>query len=105
MGLEVATYIADLVATNPLISDPVGQGDDHLRLLKSTVKNTFPNLGNRYARVIDTPLGYTVLASDNTALVEVPTASAGTITHTISLPAIASITAGFYVDVIAGGAK
>lgn len=45
MGLEVATYINGLVTTNPVgASDPVSQGDDHLRLLKTVLKNTFPNL-------------------------------------------------------------
>lgn len=41
MGLESATYISDLVATNPTASDGKSQGDDHLRLLKSTIKATF----------------------------------------------------------------
>lgn len=44
MGLETGTYINDLVSTNPTSSDPKSQGDDHLRLLKSTVKATFPNV-------------------------------------------------------------
>lgn len=44
MGLEAATYIESLTTTNPVSSDPVAQGDDHLRLLKSTLKNTFPGL-------------------------------------------------------------
>lgn len=44
MGLETGTYISDLVNTNPTSSDPKSQGDDHLRLLKSTVKATFPNV-------------------------------------------------------------
>ena len=42
MGLESATYINDLVDTNPLGSDPKSVGDDHIRLEKSTAKNTFP---------------------------------------------------------------
>ena len=46
MGLETGTYISDLVATNPVSSDPKSQGDDHLRLIKSTVKTTFPNVTN-----------------------------------------------------------
>ena len=37
MGLETATYISQLVATNPTSSDPVSQGDDHLRLIYDTV--------------------------------------------------------------------
>lgn len=45
MGLETATYINQLDATNPLGSDQKSQGDDHLRLIKSTIKNTFPNFG------------------------------------------------------------
>jgi hypothetical protein len=44
MGLESGTYISDLVATNPLGTDPKSQGDDHLRLIKSTIKTTFPNV-------------------------------------------------------------
>ena len=44
MGLESATYIDDLVITNPTSGDDPSAGDDHLRLIKSTVKNTFPNI-------------------------------------------------------------
>lgn len=43
MGLEVGTFVNDLVITNPVgATDPKSQGDDHLRLLKTTLKNTFP---------------------------------------------------------------
>lgn len=45
-GLETGTYISDLVATNPLSSDLASTADDHLRLIKSTVKATFPNINN-----------------------------------------------------------
>lgn len=44
MALETGTYISDLDALNPTATDPKAQGDDHLRLIKSTVKNTFPQL-------------------------------------------------------------
>jgi len=44
MALESATYIDDLVTTNPVGSDDKSQGDDHIRLLKSTIKATFPNV-------------------------------------------------------------
>ena len=44
MALESATYINQLVVTNPVASDPKSQGDDHLRLLKSTLQATFPNV-------------------------------------------------------------
>lgn len=42
MGLESATLISDLVATNPLASDPKSQGDDHIRMLKSVLQTEFP---------------------------------------------------------------
>ena len=44
MALETGTYISDLVSTNPVSNDPKNAGDDHLRLLKSTIKATFPNI-------------------------------------------------------------
>lgn len=45
MPLESATFINGLNASNPVgASDPKSQGDDHLRLIKSTLLNTFPSL-------------------------------------------------------------
>ena len=44
MPLETAQYINQLDAANPLGSDPIAAGDDHIRLVKSAVKATFPNI-------------------------------------------------------------
>ena len=45
MGLETGTFISDLVETNPVGSvDPKSQGDDHIRLIKATIRTTFPNI-------------------------------------------------------------
>lgn len=44
MALETATYISDLNSSNPPGADNVSQADDHLRLIKSTVKATFPSI-------------------------------------------------------------
>ena len=44
MGLETASYISQLVDTNPVVGDPVGEGDDHLRLIKTVLQTQFPNL-------------------------------------------------------------
>lgn len=44
MALESSTYINGLVATNPTSSDNISDGDNHIRLLKSTIKATFPNV-------------------------------------------------------------
>lgn len=46
MALETGTYISDLVATNPTGADDRSTADDHLRLIKATIKNTFPNINN-----------------------------------------------------------
>ena len=45
MALESATHISDLVATNPVgATDTKSTLDDHIRLIKSTLKATFPNV-------------------------------------------------------------
>ncbi len=43
MGLESGSYIDDLVPTNPTSADKRRFGDDHLRLIKQILLNTFPN--------------------------------------------------------------
>jgi hypothetical protein len=45
MSLESTTTIAGLVAANPAATDPFHQGDDHLRLVKTVLKTTFPGSG------------------------------------------------------------
>ena len=44
MALETGTYINSLVATNPVATDGLSAADDHMRLIKSTVKASFPNI-------------------------------------------------------------
>ncbi len=44
MGLETGTFIDDLVVTNPLGTDDRSSADDHMRLLKSVLKNSFPQV-------------------------------------------------------------
>lgn len=53
MALESASYISDLVSSNPAGSDTLAQADDHIRLTKGVIKNTFPNIN---AQVTSTPL-------------------------------------------------
>src|SRR5512139_4277333 len=44
MSLEAYTgNISDLVDSNPTPTDPKSQGDDHLRGIKYTLKQSFPN--------------------------------------------------------------
>lgn len=79
MGLETATYIGDLVSTNPLSGDFKSEGDDHLRLLKATLQATFPGLLGAAWRV-QNKVGYTVVAGDNMTLIR--STGAGTIALT-----------------------
>ena len=49
MGLETGTYISELVSANPTATDPISQGDDHLRLIKTVLKNQFSGLSGTTA--------------------------------------------------------
>ena len=53
MALESATYISELVDTNPAASDPVGQGDDHLKMIKTVLKTQFSGLAGTTAITTD----------------------------------------------------
>ena len=44
MTIETATYLSQLDATYPASGDAKSEGDNHIRLLKSTIKATWPNL-------------------------------------------------------------
>jgi hypothetical protein len=43
MALESGTYVKDLVDTNPTGTDPISLGDDHIRLIKEVLGNSFPS--------------------------------------------------------------
>lgn len=98
MALETGTYINDLAPSNPLSSDPAGQGDDHLRLIKSTVQATLPNMGAVLGlpRVQDTAVSISSTWNTNLML----STNSATTTVVMTLPPQASITAGFYVDFV-----
>ena len=66
MALETGTYINSLNAANPAATDALSQADEHLRLIKATVKATFPNVD---AAVTATPAELnksTAIVSDGT---------------------------------------
>lgn len=44
MPLESASYINGLEPANPASTDQISQADEHLRLIKSVLKSTFPNV-------------------------------------------------------------
>jgi microcystin-dependent protein len=49
MGLETGTYVLDLVETNPISTDKKSAGDDHIRLVKEVLRNTFPNASKSFS--------------------------------------------------------
>lgn len=82
MALESASYIDGLVPANPSSTDSVSQADDHLRLLKSVIKNTFPNITGPLTVTqaqLNNITSYAPLASPAfTGTPTVPTAASGT---------------------------
>ncbi len=61
MALEATVYIDGLNSANPTATDGLAQGDDHIRLIKSAVKATFPNVA---AAVTVTPAELNYLHDD-----------------------------------------
>ncbi len=44
MTVESVTHINDLDVNNPAGGDSISEGDDHIRNIKKSIKNTFPNV-------------------------------------------------------------
>lgn len=101
MPIESATYVADLTPSNPLGSDPAGQGDDHLRLIKSVLLATFPNMGAVMGKIQKLDTAQTISAGFNTGLIISSTSA--TTTVILTLPAVASITSGWHVNLSTQG--
>jgi len=57
MALETFNYIDSLNTANPTATDNVSEGDDHIRGIKTTLKNTFPNV-NAAVSPTDEELNY-----------------------------------------------
>lgn len=98
MGLESATYVNDLNSANPVAGDPRNEGDDHLRLLKSVLKATFPNMAGRFHRTQVKSANYTAVGTDESTTLSVDTTGV-----TIALTAAATLGNGWSVLVYADG--
>tara|TARA_B110000208_G_scaffold38259_1_gene50594 strand:+ start:2060 stop:2791 length:732 start_codon:yes stop_codon:yes gene_type:complete len=76
MPLESATYINQLLVTNPEATDALSQADEHLRLIKSTLQATFPNITGPVTKTqveLDAAAATSAIISDGSA----PTLTAG----------------------------
>jgi hypothetical protein len=101
MALETGSFVNDLTPANPPNSDPAGQGDDHLRLIKSTVQATFPQMGSILGQVRRQDTAVSISSTWNTN--HFMCSASATTTVVLTLPPAASITTGFYVDLTAIG--
>jgi len=97
MPLESANFIADLVQGNPAAGDIKGEGDDHLRLIKKALRNSFPNLSGIMNRLVRKSTNYTVVAVDNYAMFSVSSGA------TLVLTAAATLANGFMIGIHADG--
>jgi len=83
MALESANYVSGLVATNPSGSDSISQGDDHLRLIKDVLKNSFPDADQAVATVVvkatapTTQVKGTIWYDTSTGILKLNTANTG----------------------------
>lgn len=92
MALETATYFPDLVVGNPAPTDGVNQADDHIRLMKSVLKNTFPNWTSAALVSTQAAIDAAVAAIAGTAAI---TLLAGTVSAP-GLRVLGSLTTGLY---------
>ena len=54
MALETGSFIGDLNASFPVSTDGLAQADDHMRLIKSTIKTSFPTPRSRTKSITST---------------------------------------------------
>jgi hypothetical protein len=87
MGLETASYITQLVPTNPVVGDDVSQGDDHLRMLKTVLQTNFPNASKAFylpSSIAEQAGAVTVTGTDDGKVIPV---NADAAPRLVSLPA------------------
>jgi hypothetical protein len=85
MGLETATFISGLTPSWPTSSELKSQGDDHLRLIKQTLQNTFPAAAKPFyfPKVTSSTATVNLVAADQNTVVALDT-TAGDVT--VNLP-------------------
>lgn len=93
MGLETVSFVNDLVAANPVGTDGLSEGDNHIRNIKTALLATFPGMAGRGFRVQSKSGNYTVILTDNTSLINC------TATLTLTLTAVSTLGNGFIFHV------
>lgn len=98
MSLETATFIDDLDANNPVGTDTKSQGDDHLRLVKSVLKNSIKRVTRAFyvPGTVHKTANYIVVAADDNKTITCDTTSA----FTLTLPTLGASDAGWCIYVL-----
>ena len=71
MPVETFNYIDSLNTANPTATDNVSEGDDHIRGIKTTLKNTFPNVNGAVSKT-DEELNNTISQTSSTGSAPLP---------------------------------
>jgi len=66
MAKENASWITELVDTNPADNDPVSEGNDHIQMVKAVLKNSFPSASTNPVVPDMAGQGGKVLSTDGT---------------------------------------
>lgn len=92
MTVETASNISQLNSSLPDFGDPKAEGDDHIRLIKYTLKYTFPNVAG-VVSASHTELSYVagVTSAIQTQLNAKAPIASPTFTGTVTIPSGASI--------------
>lgn len=96
MTVEAATYINDLQPVNPPSTDPVSQGDDHLRLIKQVLQNTIIGASRQWQIPSAVAISTTgpITKANGESTIYVSTAGGAV---TLTLPALVALDAGWKV--------
>lgn len=97
MTIESATSVYYLNTSLPADGDEQSEGDDHIRLLKSVIKSTFPGLGGALGRSSSKAITFSPAVTENTCLFHC------TASVTMNLLAVAGVPDGTYYFVNAFG--
>lgn len=99
MGLEAATFIDGLTVSWPLAGDNKSVGDDHIRLVKSVLKGTFPTASKAFYFPTATSgaANVTLVAADMNRTVFLSTAGGEL---TVALPTLAAGDAGWKCEIV-----
>lgn len=99
MGVESATFINDFDAAQPSSTDLRSQGDDHLRLIKTVLKNTFGGATRQFQipTTLSKSTNYSVVKADGESTIYVSTAGG---VCTMTLPTLVAGDVGWKVHFI-----